>query len=122
MASDLQTLADRLVNLEAILRKNVYHPAFHGSTSLKMTQPALVPELSYEALKIASGGDAMAAFAYLAMGKYPSDKAAAVKRQLLEYCAQDTLAMVKLHKRLTDFVSPDDRVLDVESQVHKGFD
>ena len=103
MASDLQTLADRLVNLEAILRKNVYHPAFHGSTSLKMTQPALVLELSYEALKIASGSDAMAAFAYLAMGRYEDpNEADSVKNDLVEYCSQDTLAMVRLHQRLVD--------------------
>lgn len=122
LSDALTSYTERLYDLEGVIRRNLYHPGFHGRTSIKTTLPALVPDMSYEGLRFQDGGDAMAAFAYLAMGKYPSDEAAAVKQQLLEYCAQDTLAMVKLHKRLTDFVSSDDRVLNAESQVHQGSD
>jgi len=56
--------------------------------------------MSYEALKIADGGTAMAAFANLAKGKYKQEETKTIKQNLLHYCKQDTLAMVKLHARL----------------------
>ena len=33
-----------------IIRKNFYHPAFHGSTSIKKTLPVLVPAITYEGM------------------------------------------------------------------------
>jgi len=101
----LNSLAGRMIDLAAIIGKNYYHPDFHRSTSIKTTLPVLVPELSYDNLEIAEGDSAMAAFAYLALGKYKDTKEIeAVKRNLLEYCKQDTLAMVKLHQRLAEYV------------------
>ncbi len=100
----LNSLAGRMIDLAAIIGKNYYHPDFHRSTSIKVTLPVLVPELSYDELEIAEGDSAMAAFAYLALGKYKETKEIeSVKRNLLEYCKQDTLAMVKLHQRLAEY-------------------
>jgi hypothetical protein len=43
----------------------------------------------------------MAAFAYLALEKYKDEKEVeSVKGALLDYCKQDTLAMVNLHQEL----------------------
>ena len=98
----LGALRERIVDLEAIVRRDYYHPRFHGRTSIKVTLPVLVPnsETAYGNLRIADGDSAAAAFAYLAMGKdrYPET----TKRNLLKYCKQDTLAMVKLHERLAE--------------------
>jgi hypothetical protein len=102
----LSSLIERMIDIEAIIRKNYYHPDFHGSTSLKVTLPVLVPELSYDELKIADGDSAMAAFAYLALGKYEDREAEIMKGNLLDYCKQDTLAMVKLHQRLDEYGGP----------------
>jgi len=100
----LNALVGRMIDLGAIIGKNYYHPDFHGSTSIKVTLPVLVPEMSYDNLEIAEGDSAMAAFAYLALGKYTDAKEIeSVKRNLLEYCKQDTLAMVKLHHRLAEY-------------------
>jgi len=100
----LSSLVDRMIDLEAIIRGNFYHPDFHGSTSIKRTLPALVPDMSYEDLDIADGNSAMAAFAYLALGKYNEGiEAKSTKRNLLNYCKQDTLAMVRLHQKLIKF-------------------
>ncbi len=100
----LNSLVGRMIDFGAIIGKNYYHPDFHGSTSLKVTLPVLVPEMSYDNLEIADGDSAMAAFAYLALGKYADAKEIeSVKRNLLEYCKQDTLAMVKLHHRLAEY-------------------
>ncbi|MCL0066132.1 DUF2779 domain-containing protein, partial [Dehalococcoidia bacterium] len=100
LSSELTALIERMVDLEAIIRTNYYHPKFRGSTSIKRTLPVLVPEMTYENLEIAEGSSASAAFACLALGKYDDTGAESVKRNLLEYCKQDTLAMVKLHQRL----------------------
>ncbi len=107
LSDALGALRERIVDLEAIIRKNYYHPDFHGSTSIKATLPALVSGMSYKGMKISEGDSASAAFAYLAMGTYwKPDEVDTVKQNLLKYCKQDTLAMVKLHEKLMDVVKP----------------
>ena len=44
----------------------------------------------------------MAAFAYMALGKYEGDEIEEVKKSLKAYCAQDTLALYKVHQRLIE--------------------
>lgn len=101
LAHKLGLLVGRMVDLEAIIRKNFYHYEFHGSTSVKVTLPVLVPEMSYDNFEIADGDSASAAFAYLATGKYKNKaEVEQVRADLLKYCAQDTMAMVKLHEKL----------------------
>ncbi len=104
VAQKLEQLIVRMVDLEAIIRKTFYHPAFHGSTSIKQTLPALVPEMNYDDLPIAEGDSAMAAFSYLALGRYGPREADDIRRNLLTYCKQDTLAMVRLHQRLAEYI------------------
>ncbi|MBA7515546.1 hypothetical protein ES705_07588 [subsurface metagenome] len=104
ISGELNSLINRIVDLEAIIRKNFYHPDFHGSTSIKRTLPALVPEMSYEGLEIRNGDEAMATFACLAQGKYGNSEVETIKNHLLEYCKQDTLAMVKLHRQLVEYI------------------
>ncbi|MFX1466984.1 MAG: hypothetical protein ACFFA5_10975 [Promethearchaeota archaeon] len=80
------------------------YPNFHGSTSVKNVLPALVPGMSYDSLEIAHGDSAMLSFAFLALNKYEDKDIEKVRRNLLAYCEQDTIAMVKLHKYLLDYV------------------
>ena len=70
----LNQILNRIVNFESIISKNFYHFDFHGSTSIKNTLPVLVPDMSYDELAIQEGDSAMAAFAYLALGKYKDDE------------------------------------------------
>ena len=100
LADKLSGIMQRIFNLEAVIRDNYYHPAFHGSTSLKATLPAAVPEMSYATLNIKDGDSASATFAYMALGRYSDEDIEHLKKDLLAYCAQDTLALVKLHERL----------------------
>ncbi|MFC1985647.1 DUF2779 domain-containing protein [Chloroflexota bacterium] len=105
LSGKLNSLGGRMIDLQAIIAKNYYHPDFHGSTSIKVTLPVLAPEMSYDNMEIADGDSAMAAFAYLALGKYRGIKEIeSVKRNLLEYCKLDTLAMVKIHQRLAEYI------------------
>jgi predicted RecB family nuclease len=103
LSSVLQALADRIVDLEAIIRKHFYHPDFHGSTSIKKTLPVLVPDMSYEGLEITNGDTAMSAFALMAQGHYGNGETETVRKNLLDYCRQDTLAMVRLQERLLEY-------------------
>ncbi len=106
LSDALTALIARIVDLEAILRRDYYHPAFHGRSSIKVTLPVLVPkdQLSYDDLDgIAEGDSAAAAFAMLALGIYPGlEDDATVLQQLRDYCRHDTLAMVELHRRLAE--------------------
>ena len=104
LASDLQALIDRIVDLNAIISKNYYHPDFHGSYSIKNVLPVLVPDLSYEKMDISNGLDAAAIFAFMAKGRFDEDETKEKRKTLLEYCELDTLAMVKVHQCLIGYI------------------
>jgi predicted RecB family nuclease len=97
----LEAVAKKLVDLLPIVRDHVYHPGFGGSFSMKAVGPALLAGLSYENLEIGEGGAASTALEGLLLGGGPpAEERETLRRHLLEYCAQDTLAMVKLVERL----------------------
>jgi len=100
LRDELQSLIDRMVDLYDILRRGYYHPQFHGSYSLKDVLPVMVPSLTYEGMNISEGGDALAVFAYMAIGRYSEEEIVVKMRELLEYCRLDTLAMVRVHEEL----------------------
>ena len=101
-SSKLSSLIDRMIDLEAIIRRNFYHPDFHGSISIKTVLPVLVPDITYDDLKIADGDSALVTFAYLARGKYENAEIESKKNDLLEYCKRDTLGEVELHRKLVE--------------------
>lgn len=98
----LLAIAERAVDLEPVVRECYYHPAQHGSFSLKAVLPAMVPDLGYGDLEIASGGVASAAFADLVEGRHPPEEVARVRTALLRYCARDTEALVGIYRCLAD--------------------
>ena len=76
-------------------KKYYYSPEMKGSFSIKYVLPALIPEMSYEGMPISEGGAASMAFERLF---YETDlfKTEEIRKNLLEYCKMDTLAMVKV--------------------------
>ena len=102
LSSGLNSIIERLVNLQAIIDKNYYHPEFHGSISIKNVAPALIPEISYEDLVIKDGTSAMAVFAYMAQNKYDEAKINKIREDLNKYCIQDSYSLVKLHQNLCE--------------------
>jgi hypothetical protein len=101
LAEPLLGISGRLVDLLPIVRDHVYHPDFRGSFSLKRVLPALVPELSYEGMAIAEGAVATARIGRLMFDPPARAEDRSASRQaLLEYCRQDTLAMMRLLERL----------------------
>lgn len=102
LATPLDAILARLTDLLKIVREHIYHPAFEGSFSIKKVLPALVTDLSYEGLEIANGDTAITRFARMARGEVKDAEIDATRKELLEYCATDTLAMVKVHEVLID--------------------
>ncbi len=91
----------RLYDLRTVLKPHTYcHAELKGSYSIKAVLPVLVPGYSYEHLAIQNGSDAVAMFVKMVDGNCTPEEAAVIRRDLLEYCKLDTLAMVKLHEQL----------------------
>jgi hypothetical protein len=101
LANELKQLHDRIEDLLPIVRNHVYDPAFGGKFGLKKVLPALVPDLGYDNLEIQDGYTASAALEELLLRNTRSPEETQILRQhLLEYCARDTLGLVRLHQRL----------------------
>jgi hypothetical protein len=97
----LLKITERIIDLELLVRKNYYNINFHGRSSIKKVLPVMIKDMNYDGLEIGEGGDAAAAFAFMAMGLYDEEKIKKTKEDLLTYCAQDTFAMLKIHQFLT---------------------
>ncbi len=92
----LLSLINRFEDTCEVFSRYYFHPDFKGSASIKKVLPVVCPELTYEGMEVANGGDAMAAFMLLYFDKLPADKAKELRKNLLDYCCLDTLAMAKL--------------------------
>ena len=108
LAEDLGMIMKNVVDLLPVVRDQVCHPGFitkrsldAGTYSIKNVLPAMVPAMSYADLDgVADGGEASRVFAAIVHGVYTRREADDYRQQLLDYCAQDTLAMVEIQKAL----------------------
>ena len=96
----LMNTRDRFKDLCDIIRKYYYHPKFHGSFSLKSILPALLPEMSYDNLAIREGNQAALEYARMIDSATATSEKNRIRKELLIYCGQDTLAMVKIRELL----------------------
>ena len=104
----LAALLDRFEDLmKPFLERAYVHPACHGRFSLKKILPALIPDMTYEGLAVANGGDAQLAYYNILTGKLPSFETERIKKDLKVYCGQDTLAMVRILEHLIEINGPD---------------
>ena len=95
----LLALADRLWDLLPVVRNHYYHPDFRGSFSIKNVLPALLPNDGWSELEVADGMAAAMAYEQALATSDPEARQRTF-RNLRAYCAQDTLAMVKLLQAL----------------------
>jgi hypothetical protein len=102
LSDELNGLLYRLMDLCAIIRRNYYHPGFHGSFSIKKVLPVVAPDMGYEGMEIDNGMDASALFAYMAMGKYDAEEVNRIRGNLLSYCGLDTMAMIRVLEGLRE--------------------
>ena len=100
----ITALTPRFADLLVPFRNfDYYNPAQHGSASLKAVLPALTGK-TYEGLEIAEGGSASREFMRIALGEVDDAERQVVRRNLEEYCRQDTQAMVDIVKELHSLV------------------
>ncbi len=99
-AEQLEAINERIVDLMNPFRKKAFYKRdFNESYSIKVVLPVLVPGFSYDSLAIQNGGDASAIYANLK--NMPIESIEQTRKDLLEYCKLDTLAMVKILQHLT---------------------
>ncbi|RLA07336.1 MAG: DUF2779 domain-containing protein [Gammaproteobacteria bacterium] len=113
LAEEFEEFAEHLMkihdNIQDLMmsfsKKHYYAPAMKGSYSIKYVLPALVPDSSsYEDLTGAKDGmAAMNDYAKLTTTTDPQETTQ-IRKDLLEYCKLDTLAMVKILKVLSESV------------------
>jgi len=104
LSDELNSLIERLVNLQLIIQRNFYHPGFHGSTSVKNVAPVLIPDISYDELEISDGSSAMAVFVYLAYNRYDEPDIEVMKENLRKYCELDSLSLVGIHQKICEYL------------------
>ena len=97
LGSALKRLAERVIDLLPIARDHYYHPDQQGSWSIKAVLPSLCPDLDYDQLDgVQNGGMAMEAYTEALNPTTTPERRAQIERQLVAYCALDTLALVRL--------------------------
>jgi predicted RecB family nuclease len=99
-AERIKKIQRRLWDLLPVIRDHVYHPVFGGSYSLKSVLPALVPEMTYNGMEVADGQDAGLAWESLIQSGMDQVERDKMKKPLLDYCRQDTLALVRVLDKL----------------------
>jgi hypothetical protein len=101
LRQQLEALSGRLVDLLPIARRHYYHPAMHGSWSIKKLLPTIAPELAYSDLgEIQEGGAAQQAYAEAVVAGTSAARREEIRRSLVDYCQRDTLAMVTVARYL----------------------
>lgn len=92
----LMALPDRVFDLLPLTRECYYHPDMRGSWSIKAVLPTIGCGLDYTGMAIGDGGAAESAWQEVLHPDTPADRRHALREALTEYCALDTLAMVRL--------------------------
>ena len=100
LAPALDAVAGRLVDLLRLTRDHYEHPALGGSYSLKTVLPTVDAELDHALLEeVQDGLSAQAAYHEATDPGTPAERKDVLRRSLLEYCALDTLALVRVAHR-----------------------
>ncbi|MCB2178594.1 DUF2779 domain-containing protein [bacterium] len=104
-AARLENINARMYDLMEIFSKGKYvHPDFHGSASIKYVLPVLAEDLNYEGMAVSKGDEAMMAWMRLMTEPLTDEEKAQIQRDMLAYCALDTLAMVRNWQFLVNLV------------------
>jgi hypothetical protein len=96
LSDELLAIKERFFDLLPLARNHYYHPEMKGSWSIKAVLPTIDPELNYSNLEISNGGMAQDAYKRAVHAQTNKEQKEAIKQAMLEYCKQDTLAMVKI--------------------------
>jgi Domain of unknown function(DUF2779) len=101
LAPVAEDIRARLWDFLPIVRRNISHPGFGGSFSLKKVLPTLAPALSYDGMEISDGSLAGAFWDRLIRQRPEPVEAARLEAALRAYCRQDTLGLLTLVRDLS---------------------
>ncbi|MFM2432630.1 MAG: hypothetical protein RLZZ511_3844 [Cyanobacteriota bacterium] len=102
-ATQLESIADRLWDLEDIFKHHYKHPKFRGSTSIKKVLPVLVPHLSYDTQAVQRGDQAQAVWEEM-LACFDRSQKSELIANLQAYCQLDTLAMLEIYQALRQII------------------
>jgi hypothetical protein len=101
LASRIEAVAGRLVDLLRLTRDHYTHPALNGSYSLKTVLPTVDADLRHALLgDVQDGLSAQAAYHEAVAPATSGERKQELRAALLEYCSLDTLALVRVAHRL----------------------
>ena len=103
LAQRLNQIIDRTVDLLPLAERSYYHPAMMGSWSIKAVVPTIAPDLDYAKLgEVQDGGQAGIAYLEAICPGTTAERRQGIDAALRAYCANDTLAMVRLARVLIE--------------------
>ncbi len=91
-SNELMALLDRFQDLLDVFRSHYFHPDFGGSNSIKAVLPVLVPTMTYQNMEVGNGSESQVVFEKLYDPTISTEERAKIRKDLLDYCRQDTLA------------------------------
>ena len=93
----LRSIADRMQDLIVPFRDfSYYHPAQHGSCSLKFVLPCFSKGRGYDSMEIREGGTASIRYYMTHFKECSKEEKKKARKDLLEYCKLDTEGMVEI--------------------------
>jgi len=96
LASSLLDINNRVVDLLPLARQHYYHPEMKGKWSIKAVLPTIAPDLGYDQMEVGNGEMAQNAYLEIVDLNTNEERRDELTQGLHEYCALDTLAMVRL--------------------------
>mgnify|MGYP000494913134 CR=1 FL=1 len=99
-ASYLSHMNEHMYDLMNIFKEDYVDYRFHGSTSIKKVLPVLCPQFSYSELEVQDGTMALDTWGRMVSDPNFNEDIKQTRKNLLEYCKLDTLAMVEIYKQL----------------------
>lgn len=102
LKDEFMKINEKTYDLMEIFSQNMYFDLeFHGSSSIKKVLPVMVPSMKYDDLAVKNWWIAMQKLEHLINWKIsdPEERLQTTKN-LLIYCGQDSLAMVRIYEKL----------------------
>jgi len=96
LASKLQEIGARIVDLLPLARRFYYHPDMMGSWSIKYVLPTIEPGLDYGSLEFRDGNMAQQAYLEAIDTETSAARREAIRQGLLDYCGRDTQGLVSI--------------------------
>lgn len=104
-AEQLTYINNHTFDLMELFSKQLYfHRDFHGSSSIKKILPVLT-DISYDGLQVPNGAVAMDILTKMVAGQYEWMELEAHRADLLQYCKQDTYAMVRIWEEVKEKIT-----------------